>query len=134
MSGTEVIVPIESTTRKRRESRIASLDRVSFLLDSGNEAKHSTLHTDKETYVPPWTEPYIIGIAGPSGSGKTSVASKIIQAINTPWTVLISLDNYYKPLTPEERKLAFQSKWDFDTPDAIDLDLCYQTVKALKEG
>lgn len=33
-------------------------------------------------YVPPWREPYIIGIAGSSGSGKTSIASSIINIIN----------------------------------------------------
>ncbi|GMM35862.1 uridine kinase [Saccharomycopsis crataegensis] len=85
-------------------------------------------------YIPPWTQPYIIGVAGLSGSGKTSVASKIIEELNTPWTVLISLDNFYNPLTPEERETAFSNEFDFDSPSAVDLDLCYECVKSLKEG
>ena len=85
-------------------------------------------------YIPPWTTPYIIGIGGPSGSGKTSVAAKIVSRINTPWTVLISLDNFYKPLSPEERKLAFQNDYDFDKPESIDLDLAYECILSLKEG
>ena len=85
-------------------------------------------------YVPPWTTPYIIGIGGPSGSGKTSVASKIVSMMNVPWTVLISLDNFYKPLSTEERQKAFKSEYDFDEPAAIDLDLAYQCISNLKNG
>lgn len=120
----------------RRPSRIAPKGGEGSYFNPPQDIKEfrDSLHEDKEKYIPPWTEPYIIGVAGPSGSGKTSVASKIIQEINTPWTVLLSLDNFYKPLTPEQSKLAFQNKWDFDSPESIDLDLCYQCVKSLKEG
>ncbi|QLQ81335.1 hypothetical protein HG537_0F00960 [Torulaspora globosa] len=85
-------------------------------------------------YIPPWTTPYVIGIGGPSGSGKTSVANKIVSSINVPWTVLISLDNFYKPLTAEERRRAFENDYDFDHPNAIDLDLAYECILNLKEG
>lgn len=94
----------------------------------------SSLKSDGFQYIPPWTTPYVIGIGGPSGSGKTSVAAKIVSSINVPWTVLVSLDNFYKPLTPEERKRAFQNDYDFDHPDAIDLDLAYECILSLKEG
>lgn len=86
------------------------------------------------SYTPPWTTPYIIGIGGPSGSGKTSVASKIVSALNVPWTVLISMDNFYKPLTAEERNMAFDNNYDFDTPNALDQDLAYQCIANLKDG
>ncbi|SCU78172.1 LANO_0A02300g1_1 [Lachancea nothofagi CBS 11611] len=85
-------------------------------------------------YTPPWTTPYIIGVGGTSGSGKTSVAAKITASINTPWTVLISLDNFYKPLTPDQRQLALENNFDFDQPSAVDLDLAYECMKNLKEG
>lgn len=126
----------EPTVIKRRSSRIAPKGGEGSFFSLPNDIKEfrEHLHQDKERYVPPWTEPYIIGVAGPSGSGKTSVASKIIQEINTPWTVLLSLDNFYKPLTPEQSALAFQNKWDFDAPESIDLDLVYECVKSLKEG
>lgn len=93
-----------------------------------------SLASDELQYIPPWSEPYIIGVAGCSGSGKTSVASKIIKEINQPWTVLLSLDNFYRPLTKEQRQLAFDNNYDFDTPDSLDLDLMYKCVKSLKEG
>ena len=38
--------------------------------------KPSFTSTPKASYIPPWTEPYIIGIAGNSGSGKTSISQK----------------------------------------------------------
>ncbi|AGO12756.1 AaceriADR288Wp [[Ashbya] aceris (nom. inval.)] len=105
-----------------------------------NARSSSNMHlvADEETstpsYMPPWTTPYIIGVGGTSGSGKTSVASKIVASINTPWTVLISLDNFYKPLSAEERARAFRNEYDFDEPQALDLDLAYQCLLALKEG
>lgn len=86
------------------------------------------------SYIPPWTKPYIIGIAGTSGSGKTSVASKIIEELNTPWTVLLSMDNFYKPLDPVTSKKAFANEYDFDLPNAVDLEMCYECVRSLKEG
>ena len=36
------------------------------------------------------------GISGGSASGKTTVAEKIIQALDFPWVVLLSMDSFYK--------------------------------------
>ena len=94
----------------------------------------SMMESGKNRYIPPWTTPYIIGIGGTSGSGKTSVASKIVSQIDVPWTVLLSLDNFYNPLSVEERERAFNNEYDFDEPAAIDLDLAYKCILSLKEG
>lgn len=85
-------------------------------------------------YVPPWKEPYFIAIAGCSGSGKTSVSSWIIQKLNVPWTIILSMDNFYRELTKEQRALAFESNWDFDSPDAIDFDLAIEVLQSIKRG
>lgn len=98
-------------------------------IESGITNKHL-----EPRYSPPWTTPYIIGIGGPSGSGKTSVASKIVASINVPWTVLISMDNFYNPLNEEERERAFHNEFDFDEPNTIDMDLFYETILKLKNG
>ena len=46
----------------------------------------------------------------------------------------MSTDSFYKPLTPEESKLAFQNEYDFDAPNAWDWDLMVEKLKELKEG
>lgn len=85
-------------------------------------------------YVPPWKEPYFIAIAGCSGSGKTSVTSSIIQKLNLPWTIILSMDNFYRPLSEDQRKLAFASNWDFDSPEAIDFDQVVEVLQSIKQG
>ena len=102
---------------------------------------------DKPEYKPPWFTLQVIGIAGPSASGKTSVAKALVKKLNVspmlrtilicyqvPWVVLVSTDSFYKPLTSEESKLAFQNEYDFDAPNAWDWDLMVEKLKELKEG
>lgn len=36
------------------------------------------------------------GLCGGSASGKTTVANKIIEALDVPWVVLLSMDSFYK--------------------------------------
>lgn len=40
------------------------------------------------------------GLCGGSASGKTTVANKIIEALDVPWVVLLSMDSFYKVQTP----------------------------------
>lgn len=40
------------------------------------------------------------GLCGGSASGKTTVANKIIEALDVPWVVLLSMDSFYKVGTP----------------------------------
>lgn len=135
---------------RRRSSRIAPDDEQSssfFLptpMSASSSATGSADHQSQmslqskssavSTYIPPWTEPYIIGVAGFSGSGKTSIAQKVILELNQPWTVLLLFDNFYKPLTQEQSEQAFACNYDFDKPESIDLDLIVETVKSLKQG
>ena len=39
---------------------------------------------------------YVIGVCGGSASGKTTVAKNIIEGIDIPWVVLLSMDSFYK--------------------------------------
>ncbi|XP_051280709.1 uridine-cytidine kinase-like 1 isoform X6 [Dicentrarchus labrax] len=66
------------------------------------------LRTSKRTIYtagrPPWynehgtqsKEAFVIGLCGGSASGKTTVARKIIEALDVPWVVLLSMDSFYK--------------------------------------
>jgi len=80
------------------------------------------------------TGAFVIGIAGGSASGKTTVAKRIIDEINVPWVALLSQDSFYKVLNEEEIKAAHNNDFDFDAPDAIDMELLCETIKKLKEG
>ncbi|XP_075224538.1 uridine-cytidine kinase-like lethal (2) k01209 [Lycorma delicatula] len=90
---------------------------------------------------PPWynsagqqVEPFVIGICGGSASGKTTVATKIIESLNIPWVTLLSMDSFYKVLSPKQSELASLNEYNFDHPDAFDFELIIETLQRLKEG
>ncbi|KAL2103293.1 hypothetical protein ACEWY4_000161 [Coilia grayii] len=91
---------------------------------------------------PPWydehgaqsKEAFVIGLCGGSASGKTTVANKIIEALDVPWVVLLSMDSFYKVLTPEEQALAASNDYNFDHPGAFDFQLLVATLRKLKQG
>ncbi|KAJ1985554.1 Uridine kinase [Dimargaris cristalligena] len=90
---------------------------------------------------PPWytskgknLDVFIVGVAGGSASGKTSVAEVILKSLNVPWVVILSMDSFYKPLTPEQSARAFRNEHDFDHPNSFDYELLFKTLQALKQG
>uniref|UniRef100_A0A3Q2XZ74 Uridine-cytidine kinase n=1 Tax=Hippocampus comes TaxID=109280 RepID=A0A3Q2XZ74_HIPCM len=104
------------------------------------------LRTNKRTIYtagrPPWynvtgttfKEAFVIGLCGGSASGKTTVANKIIEALDVPWVVLLSMDSFYKVLTKEEQELAANNEYNFDHPDAFDFELLVNVLRKLKKG
>ncbi|XP_072591405.1 uridine-cytidine kinase-like 1 isoform X10 [Vulpes vulpes] len=104
------------------------------------------LRTSKRTIYtagrPPWynehgtqsKEAFAIGLGGGSASGKTTVARMIIEALDVPWVVLLSMDSFYKVLTTQQQEQAAHNNFNFDHPDAFDFDLIVSTLKKLKQG
>ncbi|XP_055043789.1 uridine-cytidine kinase-like 1 isoform X2 [Misgurnus anguillicaudatus] len=104
------------------------------------------LRTSKRTIYtagrPPWynehgtqsKEAFVIGLCGGSASGKTTAARKIIEALDVPWVVLLSMDSFYKVLTPEQQLVAANNDYNFDHPDAFDFTLLVDTLHKLKQG
>ncbi|EPY87803.1 hypothetical protein CB1_000220024 [Camelus ferus] len=74
------------------------------------------------------------GLGGGSASGKTTVARMIIEALDVPWVVLLSMDSFYKVLTRQQQEQAAHNNFNFDHPDAFDFDLIISTLKKLKQG
>ncbi|NXI25284.1 UCKL1 protein, partial [Sterrhoptilus dennistouni] len=71
---------------------------------------------------------------GGSASGKTTVATRIIEALDVPWVVLLSMDSYYKVLDEGQQALAARSDYNFDHPDAFDFELLVSVLRKLKKG
>ncbi|XP_035865941.1 uridine-cytidine kinase-like 1 isoform X7 [Phyllostomus discolor] len=104
------------------------------------------LRTSKRTIYtagrPPWynehgaqsKEAFAIGLGGGSASGKTTVARMIIEALDVPWVVLLSMDSFYKVLTRQQQEQAARNNYNFDHPDAFDFDLIVSTLQKLKQG
>ena len=76
--------------------------------------------------------PFLIGICGGSASGKTTAASYITRFVGEENCLLFSLDNYFFGPNDEERKNI--QDYNFDRPEALDLDLAYKHLLELKEG
>lgn len=74
--------------------------------------------------------PKIIGITGGSGSGKSTVVRRIKESY--PESLLVQMDNYYKsaPFINNSNITAF----NFDHPDAFDMDLLIENLEDLKAG
>ncbi|KAL6071140.1 Uridine-cytidine kinase-like 1 [Balamuthia mandrillaris] len=72
----------------------------------------------------------VIGVAGGTASGKTSVCTSIVKRLNVQWISHLSLDYFYKGLTPEHDP----HEYNFDHPDAFDWGLVYETLVLLKKG
>ncbi|XP_077804248.1 uridine-cytidine kinase-like 1 isoform X31 [Macaca mulatta] len=58
----------------------------------------------------------------------------IIEALDVPWVVLLSMDSFYKVLTEQQQEQAAHNNFNFDHPDAFDFDLIISTLKKLKQG
>ena len=44
------------------------------------------------------------------------MAKRIIESLKVDWVTLLSMDSFYKDLTPEQHELAAENKYDFDHP------------------
>ncbi|XP_067564896.1 uridine-cytidine kinase-like 1 isoform X5 [Pseudorca crassidens] len=146
----------KSEDRSGGSSNAESLDRLLPPVGAGRSPRKRTtsqcksepplLRTSKRTIYtagrPPWynehgtqsKEAFAIGLGGGSASGKTTVARMIIEALDVPWVVLLSMDSFYKVLTRQQQEQAAHNNFNFDHPDAFDFDLIISTLKKLKQG
>jgi len=78
---------------------------------------------------------YIIGVCGGSGSGKSSVCKSLIEMLpNTVNSNILSMDCFYRPLNEDQLRQALKSEYDFDHPDALDIDRFEHVVSSIKRG
>jgi len=74
---------------------------------------------------------FVIGITGGSASGKTSFAEKILKMLPNERVIIVSQDNFYRGLRPEEQATA--ADFNFDHPDALDWETMYNALSALRQ-
>ncbi len=76
------------------------------------------------------TKPVIL-LSGPSGSGKTTTAMMIEKLLDDMGcaTHTLSMDNYFRPLSDEEKELSKLGKIDLESPDRMDKELLNQQIK-----
>lgn len=113
-------------------SPAVDLRKLSVVTSAQKVAEASDIQ--KAHYSPPWADMSIIGVAGSSGSGKTSLAIEIVQSLNLPWVIILSIDSFYKSLTSEQNTLAHRNEYDLDSPGSIDFDLLVEKLNDLKQG
>ncbi|XP_073931276.1 uridine-cytidine kinase-like 1 isoform X4 [Castor canadensis] len=148
--------PAEQSETASEDRNAGPLDRLLPPVGTGRSPRKRTtsqcksepplLRTSKRTIYtagrPPWynehgtqsKEAFAIGLGGGSASGKTTVARMIIEALDVPWVVLLSMDSFYKVLTQQQQEQAAHNNFNFDHPDAFDFDLIISTLKKLKQG
>lgn len=99
-----------------------------------SEAFHARNLSDLAEYISSRKKVKVICIAGPSGSGKTTTAKRLAVQLKVCGRkpIVISLDNFFvdRNLTPTDEN----GNPDFDTPEALDLELLNKVLERLFSG
>lgn len=137
--------PLNKTTAQLRSPKPRRQRTTSINQSTTMTASEPIIRSNNRTIYtagrPPWyncagqqVEPFVIGICGGSASGKTTVAQKIIESLDVPWVTLLAMDCFYKILTPKQHDQSLRNEYNFDHPDAFDIDLMIDVLRKLKEG
>ena len=109
---------------------------VSAFLESTDEAYRNQLIAIASHIRATHRQRPIVLISGPSGSGKTTTAHMLEQILDA-WGLVahtLSMDNYFKSLSPEERAMADRGELDLESPDRVDAELLHEQLFAMVRG
>ena len=78
----------------------------------------------------------IVLLSGPSGSGKTTTAMKICEVLEARGvrTHSVSLDDYFKTVSPETTPRTASGAYDLESPLCLDMDLLNDHFTRLSRG
>lgn len=107
-----------------KELNILAETPKAFVVASENAYADKISAAAERIYMERQERPVVL-ISGPSGSGKTTTANRIARLLedNGCRAHTISMDNYFLPLTDEEKQLAELGQFDFESPKRLDADL-----------
>ena len=103
-------------------------------VQSVNEEYYYQLKKITDNIANTRNEKPVILLSGPSGSGKTTTAFMIEKLLDESGceTHTISMDNYFCPLSSEEKELAALGKMDLESPERIDAGLLNEHILAIE--
>lgn len=104
------------------------------LVDAAEQAYEANLEAAARLLLESRDQTRVVIVAGPSSSGKTTATAKLaehLEADGVP-VVPMNLDNYFFDLRLHPQDESGDS--DFETPEALDLQLINQHLGALLEG
>ena len=117
---------INEQTRRGDEAFILDTDRA-YLEQLTAIAAHI-----RDTHL---TRPIVL-ISGPSGSGKTTTAQMLEQVLDG-WGLeshTLSMDNYFKTLSPAELEMVERGELDLESPDRVNAELLHEQLTAMVRG
>ncbi|MBQ7321750.1 MAG: nucleoside kinase [Clostridia bacterium] len=123
---------ILSTDRINEQTKQGAERFVRATDDAYTAQLHAIAEHIRNTYR---TRPIVL-ISGPSGSGKTTTAHMLEQILDG-WGLeshTLSMDNYFKTLSPEERAAADRGELDLESPERVDAALLHEQLAAMVRG
>ncbi len=121
-------IPVKELNVKAAEAGALVLEAENLYADQISKAAQRIYRERRE-------RPIVL-ISGPSGSGKTTTAGRIQRLLedNGCRAHTISMDNYFLPLTEQEKQLAEQGLFDFESPRRLDTELFRAHLEKLSRG
>lgn len=118
-------IPVKELNSKAEKTQEFVLEAENLYADQISRAAERIYRERRE-------KPVVL-ISGPSGSGKTTTAFRIQRLLedNGCRAHTISMDNYFLPLTDEEKRLAEEGKFDFESPQRLDTGLFKEHLEKL---
>lgn len=102
-------------------------------IKNADTSYHSRLTEIADDIAEHRNERPIILLSGPSGSGKTTTALMIEKILDEKGieTHTLSMDNYFSPLTDEEKRLMSEGKIDLESPSRVDSEFLSSQLEAI---
>jgi uridine kinase len=115
-------------------NQIVRSDRFPWLVETSDERYESIIDDAAASILTRKDELRFIIVAGPSSSGKTTTTHKLMERLEAKGVHVIpmSLDNYFFDLELHPKDEF--GDYDFETPEAMDLQLINEHLAALDQG